>query len=37
MKSQATGDEDPHVEVKIGQFTDPSCFYVYIVDENLDR
>eukprot|EP00105_Crassostrea_gigas_P034958 XP_019919106.1 PREDICTED: RING finger protein 17 isoform X8 [Crassostrea gigas] len=37
VKSQATGDEDPHVEVKIGQFTDPSCFYVYIVDENLDR
>ena len=30
-------NEDLGVEVKIGHFQDPSCFYVYLVDENLTR
>ncbi|XP_062602019.1 RING finger protein 17-like, partial [Saccostrea cucullata] len=36
-KVQKGSDEDLDVEVKIGQFTDPSCFYAYVVDSSLDR
>lgn len=37
MKGQTADKEDLDVEVKIGHFQDPSCFYVYLVDENLTR
>nr|XP_022292973.1 RING finger protein 17-like isoform X3 [Crassostrea virginica] len=35
VKGQTADKEDLDVEVKIGHFQDPSCFYVYLVDENL--
>ncbi|XP_061195891.1 RING finger protein 17-like isoform X2 [Saccostrea echinata] len=36
-KVQKSSEEDLDVEVKIGHFTDPSCFYAYVVDESLNR
>ncbi|XP_056016210.1 RING finger protein 17-like isoform X2 [Ostrea edulis] len=36
-KPQSSSEENPDVEVKIGHFLDPSFFYVYIVDETLNK